>query len=573
MKEIRDILALFGRAQGHSACLATVVETSGSTYRRPGARMLVLDDGRSAGSISGGCLEADVVERGRRLELGENALVTYDNRSGEDLVWGLGLGCNGVVTVLLERVDFDGLAYLAGIVERDQTVAIATAIRVTGQIGIARGTRLVVSESGWDDDSSAHRASDALSLLFESARLALQSGNSCTATHRAEGGEFTAFVDVVKPTQRLVVFGAGQDSVPLVRMAALLGWSVTLVDPRPAYATHERFPDAREHIVARPETVGARIHLGAGDAVVLMTHNYTFDLHLLGWALASDAAYVGVLGPKRRIEKLFLDLQSDGVESSRAACARVHAPIGLDIGAETPEEIALAILAEARAVLAGRRGGFLRDRCGAIHARPRTGVVVLAAGGSSRLGEPKQLMQFEGKSLLRRAVETARAAACGPVTVVLGAHAAQLVCEIDDLSVAIEVHHAWPEGLGTSISAGVRRALDDDGDLDALLLMLCDQPLVDPALLGRLDAARAEKRALISACAYSGTLGVPATFARELFDDLLALSGTRGAQSVIRRYAAGVVAIPFPDAALDVDTRSDYSALLSCGSAPPLNGL
>jgi xanthine/CO dehydrogenase XdhC/CoxF family maturation factor len=362
MNELQRVVDALSTDDGESV-LATVVATEGSVYRRPGARMLVISDGRSIGSISGGCLEADVLERALRLAPGECAVVTYDTQSRTDVVWGLGLGCDGVVTVLVERpcrrpAYFDFVA-------RGETGVLATVFR--GDDRTDAGARLTLVDGGvtphgrWDEDLVAR--------VVGRAREVCETGRSRTID--LDG--VSIFLELVEPPERLVVFGAGQDAVPLVRLASQLGRSVTVVDWRPAFAVPERFPEADAVVRARPEAAGGRVRVDEHTSVVLVTHNYLADRELLEWLAGTPARYIGLLGPRRRAERLLADI---GDVPASALRGRLYAPAGLDVGADTPDEIALAIVAEIQAVRTGRRGGSLRERAGAIHDDP----IALAVG-------------------------------------------------------------------------------------------------------------------------------------------------------------------------------------------------
>ncbi len=599
MKELRDIVEASRRSQCATGLLATVVETSGSTYRRPGARMLVLDDGTSAGSISGGCLEADVIERGRGLAPGECLAVTYDTRSEADLVWGLGLGCNGVVTVLVERIGAGSLDWLAEALELGERVACARVVRVDGDVSATPGSILVVTSAD-ERDESVYGGWDAdlLGRVRLEAKKVLADGVSSTVCFELPSGSATAFIESIEPPVRLVIFGAGQDAVPLVRQAALLGWDVTVADPRPAYAKPARFPEAGAILCVRPENASGAIDIDERTAVVVMTHNYAHDLELLRWLIGSSAFYIGLLGPRVRTERLIAELQA-----REEMLARLHAPVGLDIGADSPEQIALAIAAEIQAVRAGHCAGFLRDRAGSIHVernarsalefggkrrfgwdsataeptgnpkrrcaphskalRARAGVIVLAAGGSSRLGTPKQLLEFRGRSLLRHAAETALASRCGPVVVVLGAHADTLRRELDGLDVDVVENRDWREGMGSSIRAGVGELTSAATDVTAILLTLCDQPLVTAGVLRSLVDRHAETASPIVACAYGDTLGVPALFDAALASELAHLAPEHGAKDLIASYGSRVASVHVPAAVVDVDTAGDYARLLA----------
>ncbi len=350
-KELTEIVTALGEAsrRGDRAALATVVDVRGSAYRRPGARMLVVEDGPTAGNVSGGCLEADVRERAKRvIETGEPELLVYDTTSDADLVWGLGLGCNGVVRVFVERVTPEDRC---AVEER----AAVSAMVVTGAHAGSRLSLSAAGESSTDilDESFAASVLDAARSFSERGRASIQ-----------PVGDAEVFFEAVRPPLELAVFGAGYDAMPVARFAKDLGWRVTVADPRSAFATEERFPSADRVVVTRPEEAAA--HVSDGSYVVIMTHNFAHDGAILASLVGSNPAYVGILGPAARTAKLMAGLDAEGI-SLGDLTARIHAPIGLDIGAETPEQIALAIVAEIQAASAGHAGGRLKDRPGPIH--------------------------------------------------------------------------------------------------------------------------------------------------------------------------------------------------------------
>ncbi|PAW65967.1 MAG: hypothetical protein B9S34_09285 [Opitutia bacterium Tous-C1TDCM] len=325
MKEIQAIVAALCRDDCGPSVLATLVTAEGSSYRRPGARLLVRADGGRIGSISGGCLEEDVLARARRVAAsGEPEVAVYDTTSENDLVWGVGLGCHGVVRVLLENVPVRP-AWAEAL--RDNFAARRpTWLAVTYGAGAARGTRL------------------------------------------ADGTESGPGVrsETVAPPTALAVFGAGDDAQPLVRLAQELGWVATVADPRAAFATAARFPAARV-VSGSSDTLVGRVAPDAGTLAVVMTHHYVHDGPILRDLLAGPAAYVGLLGPKKRAEKILADLAAAGAEITPAQRGRLHAPVGLDLGADAPEQVALAMLAEMQAFLAGRDARPLRERTRPIH--------------------------------------------------------------------------------------------------------------------------------------------------------------------------------------------------------------
>lgn len=377
MNEIQAILAEWQRVGGgtdrqgvRGAALATVVRTKGSAYRRPGARMLITPGGKTVGTLSAGCLENDVVERAERVVArGEPALVRYDTTSGDDLVWGLGIGCKGVVQVLIEPLSegpaVEQLSHMRNWLEAEASGVVATVFEVEGDGECRVGWRGYFAEAGGRAGELSQGA--LASRVAADAAAVLRSRRSCVKSYQTPGGWAELFLELIEPPMPLFVFGAGPDAVPLVRFAKDLGWRVTVVDHRPGRATKEFFPAADRLVIVRPEEAAQKVHLDARSAAVLMTHNYAHDLELLDFLLASPAFYIGSLGPWSRAEQLLRDILRRRRELGYLELDRFHGPVGLDIGADSPEEIALSILAEIRAVLSSRAGGMLRYRVGPIH--------------------------------------------------------------------------------------------------------------------------------------------------------------------------------------------------------------
>ncbi len=384
-RELRDILQALevGRVRGDRMALATVVAVSGSTYRREGARLLIYAGGRTVGNISGGCLEGDIaVVAEEVLRDGRPRLATYDLTADDDLVWGLGLGCNGKVDVFVEPVDPARaepllLAPLRTVLAEERPVVLAVVLR--GTEDLPAGTRRV-----WDPQAGGGlpaagegaQPSDAEGRLARAMEAALREGRSRRVTLGTAAGEQEVFLEVLRPPVRLVVVGAGHDAVPVVAQGVALGWRVLVVDRREVYLTPERFPGAA-FLHAPFAEAGARLPLDERTAVVVMTHNYLHDRDVLRTLLARPGPfpfYLGVLGPRARTERMLRELAAEGVAPPAELSARLYAPIGLDVGSEGPEEIALAVVAEIIAVERGRRAGFLRDRPGPIHAPPEAGL-------------------------------------------------------------------------------------------------------------------------------------------------------------------------------------------------------
>lgn len=364
----RLFLAYDQHRAAHRPCaLATVVEVIGSAYRRPGARMLVTEDGELTGAISGGCLEGDARQRARRaIFQGEPALVTYDTRDEDDPRHGLGPGCQGVVRILLEPLDFtnpDNPLELLRDFARHPTPAVLATVFATDASGLraAVGQRVLLSEAG------VVRGTPLLAApLAEAARATLAQGQSRVLDIETDAGPVRASLELLTPPLRLVVYGAGNDAQPLVHLAASLGWHITVLDGRPHLATPLRFPEAaevrltpvRELETATPDPLAYH---------VLLSHNYAYDLAALQTLLTSPALYIGLLGPRLKAQRLLDELDAFPAEQVQQLRQRLHSPIGLDLGSETPEEIALAIVAEIQARHSGRQGRPLRERAGTVH--------------------------------------------------------------------------------------------------------------------------------------------------------------------------------------------------------------
>ncbi len=362
MNGLRTILETWhGTGYPHpDAVLATVVHVKGSAYRRPGARMLIFADGKRIGTISGGCLEGEVVKKAAWWTSNEPVALRSFDSSFEGAAWDFGLGCNGVISVLLERADASGIHRLFDFlrtqqVNREETV-IATVIRVNENPPHRLGDR-----AWWDGREVAGgnlcntRLAADLSAYIEQCFAERES----RLVHLADAD---VFVEWIGPPQRLVLFGGGHDVLPLVKIANLMDWSVTVADGRTAYIGANRFPEADNTLVIPANGDISQVDIDRDTAVVMMTHNYPQDMLLLPQILAKKPRYFGILGSSLRTENLFADVNED-----ISKFENVYAPVGLDIGTDHPETIALSIVAEIQSVLAKRPAGSLRHRNAGIH--------------------------------------------------------------------------------------------------------------------------------------------------------------------------------------------------------------
>jgi xanthine/CO dehydrogenase XdhC/CoxF family maturation factor len=369
VSELTDVLAAIESlsADGRKLALATIVAVRGSTYRRPGARLLVPEDGELIGNISGGCLENDVADVARVvMDEGRARIVSFDLTADDEAVWGWGLGCNGAIDLFVEPAQ--KAAEVAGALrmalEEERAIAMVTLLS-SETTGIEQGDRMLVRPDGSRQGSLGETALDDAGREAALQLLALERSD---IRELAQG--VRAFIEVLEPPLRLVICGAGHDVAPLVTAADGLGWHAVVVDDRQAFLTTERFPRAAELvIVERPDELAKVVPIDERTFVVVMTHNFLRDKDYTRSLLGAPARYVAMLGPAARTTRLLEELRDEGVEVPAMEGERIHAPAGLDLGAEGPEEIAAAIVAEIVAVRRRRGAGFLRDRPGPIHER------------------------------------------------------------------------------------------------------------------------------------------------------------------------------------------------------------
>ncbi|MBI1225740.1 MAG: XdhC/CoxI family protein [Bacteroidetes bacterium] len=376
MKEIREIIRSYDELQneGKRSALATVVHVEGSSYRRPGARMLVVEDGRLTGAISGGCLEGDAMRKAFHVINEQRpALVTYDTMDEDDATLGIGLGCNGIIQVLIEPIlpddPLNPISLLKKATEHRQTSVIATLFNLSDRRQAQPGTQLFLGENG---EVLGECPIESLEGRWqEDARSAFHSNENKWVSYSTPQGEVTAFYEILPPVLSLVLIGAGNDVMPVVDMADILGWETKVVDGRATHARPERFASACQVLVAKPEQVLKHIAIDDYTVFALMTHNYNYDKAMLHELCQQGARYIAMLGPKKKLNRILEEFEEEDRPLSATQLESIFSPAGLDIGAETSEEIALSILAEIMAFLKERRGIFLRDKLLPIHEREK----------------------------------------------------------------------------------------------------------------------------------------------------------------------------------------------------------
>ena len=369
MKEIKDIIRAHDKAilDNKQMVLATVVQVDGSSYRRPGARMLVTEDQIITGAISGGCLEGDAMQKALfAMATGENKLVTYDSTDDDDIQFGLHLGCNGVVHILFEPIQKENPQ---NPVELLRTMADsggdAVLVTLFSQKKIQPGTQLFRTQN----KITSSLPDEIQGLLSEPVKIAFREKQSSFLDIDIEQTTCTAFIEYIEPPVSVVIAGAGNDVKPLVEIAAMLGWQVTVVDGRFNYAIAERFLKADKVLYSRPAGIMSKIETDSNTVFLLMSHNYNYDRVFLGEILKQEFGYIGLLGPAQKRDRMLSDLQDQGIRLNEEQLSKIHGPTGLDIGAENSTEIALSIIAEIKAFLSGRSGSPLKMKKEAIHNR------------------------------------------------------------------------------------------------------------------------------------------------------------------------------------------------------------
>lgn len=370
MKEISDILAGYKdiRAAGKKAALATVVRVEGSSYRQPGARMLISEDGSLTGAISGGCLEGDAMRKALLvIARGKPMLVTYDTTDEDDATLGIGLGCNGIIHILIEPVEENDpgnpIRLLEHIVSKRQKCVLATFFTPGEQQELQIGTVLAYAENGKLTGSvpALVKKQEVIAAM----KMALTERGSVILNETGKVAGLSVLMDVIDPAVHLVIAGAGNDIMPVVKIAGVLGWQVSILDGRPFYATCARFPDVHQVLVTDASDALSKINTDENTVFVLMTHNYNYDLALLAQLIKKEIPYIGILGPRKKFDRLMDELAQHAENDIRSG--NLYGPVGLDIGAETAEEIALSVIAEIKAVLSGKHGQSLRHKNEPIH--------------------------------------------------------------------------------------------------------------------------------------------------------------------------------------------------------------
>lgn len=369
MKELNDIILAYDKAVlgNKQTALATVVKVEGSSYRRPGARMLVTENGEITGAISGGCLEGDALRKAQMAIMHkQNKLEIYDTTDDEDNKLGVQLGCNGIVYILFEPINNDDknnpIHLLKKVAQQRKDSVLVTLFNPDKNLQ-QKGTLAYINEI------ESFFVNEEQKPLLKECRMLLTNKTSLIKEYE---GSCTVLFQFIPPAIQLAIVGAGNDAQPLVEMSFILGWKTIVIDGRPAYATQQRFSKASKISVTKPSDILSAVTVDEETAVVLMTHNYNYDIAALEKLITTNCRYIGVLGPKKKLHKMFDALKEKRIKINNEVIQNIYGPVGIDVGAETSEEIALSVIAEIKAVFSQREGKSLKERETDIHTRSLT---------------------------------------------------------------------------------------------------------------------------------------------------------------------------------------------------------
>ena len=365
MKEIKEIIEAYHKIDftKNKAALATVVRVEGSSYRRTGARMLIADSGEWIGGISGGCLEGDALKKAKfAIAQNKATIVTYDTTEDDPYQIGVGLGCNGIIDVLLVPLDYQNdlnqVLILQQCVENRKPNVIITVVKLKGHFkDIQLGQTIKYDEETDFPLDYLHKD------LILNIKNCLKSEKSESKIYQCQEGEIQLFIEVIIPSTHLVIYGGNYDIYPMTKLAKEIGWKVSVVcNP---LKVHKSLFEMADAVIEKDKT--EEIKIDPYTVALLMAHDYETDFKNMRNLLKTNIKYIGMLGPKKRTDKMFLKLLEEGNPVSEQDLARIATPVGLDIGAANPEEIAISIIAEIKTFFTGRTGQRLKFREGAIY--------------------------------------------------------------------------------------------------------------------------------------------------------------------------------------------------------------
>ena len=375
MKEIKTIVEnlKISNSKGLKAALATVVKVYGSSYRRPGARMLIREDGFWFGSVSGGCLEGDVISKAKEvMKTGKSQLFKYDTRQNAKNAFGMGYGCNGLLEILIEPIDYN---------ENNQSLSILNhLLTVQGLQGLStiyysEDDEITTLGERYHSNGTGFIRNAALAQLVENdLKTAIEANETLSKTYKIDSKKVKVLHEVFQPKLNILIYGAVFHVIPFMRIANELGYNVHVTDSFDPIQPVWNFPNSDEITIMDEAEVNVLIENTPNLAVVFLTHNFFYIKEELPKVLKSDAPYIGILGSRKKTQKILREAEVNDDNYSTSELAKIHYPIGLDIGANTPEEIALSIIAEIRAFFSNKTGESLKKSDGFIHKKMVTGL-------------------------------------------------------------------------------------------------------------------------------------------------------------------------------------------------------
>lgn len=368
MKEIKTILEQLKIAsdKGIKTALATVVNVHGSSYRRTGARMLILENGFWFGSVSGGCLEGDVIEKAKTvINSGYAELFRYDTRQNAKNSFGMGYGCNGLLEILIEPIEYNEKNAVFSVLKHLST---EPSVQGLSTIFNSEDNQLAKPGERYHSNGLNYISNTELAnRIKDDLKSAVETRTAKSTSYRIENKKVKVFHEVFEPNINILIYGAVFHVVPFLRIANEMGYNVHVTDSFEPIQPVWNFPHAGEITILESEEANSIIKNTPNLAVVFLTHNFFYIKEELPKALKSDAPYIGILGSRKKTQKILKEAEVNADNYSESELAKIHYPIGLDIGANTPEEIALSIVAEIKAFFAKRTGEPLKKFDGYIH--------------------------------------------------------------------------------------------------------------------------------------------------------------------------------------------------------------
>lgn len=560
MREQQALISFMDKCEGTSAgmIVVTLFHAEGSTYQKPGTRLLVSPEGDYCGLISGGCLEPEIILRAKGAWQENNITAwTIDTRDDADAWLGYGVGCKGLLRLVFEPILFheiEQLTLLKALIRQAPHIkkVVHTYCDTTKRLG-----RAVQTQQGWQ-----------LSSYYPPYE---NDDPTCVTDNTL------VFTEIMPRPWALTIFTGNKDAEPLAALCDTLHWPYHVIVRHPNQLA-EPWPNALSITLFNRANPIKTLQTHCDNYVVVMTHNVELDYAILAsLAQQPHVTYIGLLGPEHRKEAILSAISTQAPESATALTHKLYAPIGLPLGGRLPTEIALSIISQIQAKRYEKPLPPQRQLYTQKKSRPqrhqKISVVILAAGGSKRLGFPKQLIEFHGKTLLQHAIEKSRAVANHGIYVVLGGYFEKISATLQGPE-TILYNADWESGLASAIQIGFRAAIPNPAQSpeQSVLFVLVDQPLVSTKHLQALIQQGQTQQTHVVASQYSdtNTLGVPALFASNQAPAIECLSGNAGCKTIIHA-AKSCCTVPSDALDFDIDYPTDLQRLAQITQPTTLN--